>query len=136
MNNKKFFQIPVFGAQDNGQDTTLKSVVQACDAKNLGAGVTKKLDVDMKAINTDEGAEEVLPYYCSTDLCNVKVSLQTEMAEKMAAVLNEALEDLEKTGEAEAEKNEANVGGTGGAAQTTVAVATIAFSMAMACLAL
>ena len=98
--------------------------------------MTKKLDVDMKAINTDEGAEEVLPYYCSTDLCNVKVSLQTEMAEKMAAVLNEALEDLEKTGEAEAEKNEANVGGTGGAAQTTVAVATIAFSMAMACLAL
>ena len=117
--------------------------MQACSDENLGE-LTKKFVVP-EALHDLTDGDHVLPYYCTEELCNVKAPVEEVIATK--AKLTEMLAanpkkpegaggNNEETGEAEAEKGEANVGGTGGAAQTTVAVATIAFSMAMARLAL
>ena len=82
--------------------------------------MTKRLDTPAE-IGDDlkEGAELEFSYYCIFDFCNIKLVLQNKMDELL-----------------EYREDEAKVGGTGGAAQTTVAVATISFSMAMARLAL
>ena len=117
--NQKFFQIPAFGAQ--ARPRSLKGVVQVCDHTNINInGETKRLNTPAN-IGDDlkEGAELEFSYYCTFDLCNIKLEIQEEMHELLAH-----------------REDEAKVGGTGGAAQTTVAVATIAFSMAMARLAL
>ena len=112
--------------------------MQACSDENLG-DKTKKFVVP-EALHDLTDGDHVLPYYCTEELCNVKAPVEEVIATK--AKLTEMLAanpkkpegagNNEETGEAEAEKGEANVGGTGGAVQTTVAVATIAFSMAMA----
>ena len=82
--------------------------------------MTERLDTPAE-IGDDlkEGAELEFSYYCTFDYCNIKLVLQNEMADQL-----------------EYKEDEAKERGTGGAAQTTVAVATIAFSMAMARLAL
>ena len=114
MNNQKIFQIPAI-AEKKG---TIKSVVQACDAENLG-DKTKKFVVP-EALHDLTDGDHVLPYYCSEELCNVEAPVEAVIKDKesMTAFLKE------------------NPKGTAGAAQTTVAVATIAFSMVMARLAL
>ena len=60
----------------------------------------------MELHDLKEGAVVKLPYYCSEELCNVQAPIEAEIKTKA------------------------------GAAQTTVAVATIAFSMVMTRLAL
>ena len=114
MNNQKIFQIPAI-AEKKG---TIKSVVQACSDENLG-DKTKKFVVP-EALHDLTDGDHVLPYYCSEELCNVEAPIEAVIKDKesMTAFLKE------------------NPKGTAGAAQTTVAVATIAFSMVMARLAL
>ena len=106
--NQKFFQIPAFGAP-----RSLKNVVQVCDAT---IGNWRKHLVTPAELGDDlkEDAELEFSYYCIYDLCNIKPVLELRLDELLGR------------------EDEAKVGGTGGAAQTTVAVATIAFSMAMA----
>ena len=73
-----------------------------------------------------------LPYYCKEDNCNVQAKIEEEIKTK------EKLEAMVKDNKAahSGEGSENADGAEGGAAQTTVAVATIAFSMVMARLAL
>ena len=78
--------------------------------------LTKKFETPEEIVNND-----LVSFYCKADDCNV--------AEEITKVLKE---DVAKT--LEAMKAVGNV--KAGAAQTSVAVATIAFSMAMARLAL
>jgi len=109
---RNFFLIPALA----GAKPSLGAVTkQACDAKNLGE-LTKKFETPAKIENDSE-----VSFYCTTDDCNV--------AEEITKVIKE---DVAKT--LEAMKAVGNV--KAGAAQTSVAVATIAFSMAMARLAL
>ena len=89
--------------------------LQACNAEKLGE-LTKKFEHPETIENDSE-----VSFYCTTDDCNV--------AEEITKVIKE---DVAKT--LEAMKAVGNV--KAGAAQTSVAVATIAFSMAMARLAL
>merc|ERR1711935_472767 len=110
-----------------GQKGTIKSVAQSCAAKDLGKS-TVKFVVPVDLHDLKEAAEVKLPYYCKADNCNVKAPIEAEIKTKelMAALL------LKNPKEAEI-----MTGGPGaGAAQTSVAVATIAFSMVMARLAL
>merc|ERR1739848_69456 len=105
------------------------SVAQSCSNEKLGDKTTK-FDVP-DALHELKDGEEKLPYYCKADLCNVNKPIEDAIKTK------EAMAKLLQENPKEAEKSNANVGGgTGGAAQTSVAVATIAFSMVMARLAL
>ena len=88
---------------------------------------TTKFEVP-EALHALKNGEEKLSYYCKADLCNVKAPI--EAAIKDQAAMEKLLKENPKT-----EKMEENLG-PNGAAQTTVAVATIAFSMVMARLAL
>merc|ERR1712088_657692 len=108
---------------------SIKSVVQSCDTKDLKE-LTKKFVVPVELHDLEEGAVVKLPYYCSEELCNVQAPIEAEIKtkEKMAELL---------TANPKGDDNPKNhLGPKGGAAQTTVAVATIAFSMVMARLAL
>merc|ERR1711935_363782 len=110
-----------------GKKGTIKSVAQSCDAKDLGES-TLKFVVPVDLHDLKEAAEVKLPYYCKADNCNVKTPIEAEIKTKelMAALLVKNPKEAEIM-----------TGGPGaGAAQTSVAVATIAFSMVMARLAL
>merc|ERR1712008_137555 len=111
-----------------GKKGTIKSVAQSCDAKDLGES-TLKFVVPVDLHDLKEAAEVKLPYYCKADNCNVKAPIEAEIAtkEKMAALLvkNPKKAEIDTAGLPIA-----------GAAQTSVAVASIAFSMVMARLAL
>merc|ERR1711935_928680 len=111
-----------------GKKGTIKSVAQSCDAKDLGES-TLKFVVPVDLHDLKEAAEVKLPYYCKADNCNVKTPIEAEIKTKelMAALLLKNPEG--------AEINTAGLP-IAGAAQTSVAVATIAFSMVMARLAL
>merc|ERR1711971_918845 len=108
---------------------TVKEITkQACHTKDL-EGKTKVFVIP-EALHDLKDGEVDLPYYCSADDCNIKKAIDDAIAENnMAATLSDPNNKGHK-----AEKAETNVGG--GAAQTSVAVATIAFSMVMARLAL
>ena len=75
-----------------------------------------------------------LPYYCTADNCNIQQAIDDAIAEKQMAT---TLSDPNNTGHRAKIGTAGHEGNTvGGAAQTSVAVATIAFSMVMARLAL
>merc|ERR1712008_648631 len=109
-----------------GKKGTIKSVAQSCDAKDLGES-TLKFVVPVDLHDLKEASEVKLPYYCKADNCNVKAPIEAEIAtkEKMAALLV-----------ANPKNPKLETGIVSGATQTSVAVATIAFSMVMARLAL
>ena len=118
---------------------TIESVAQSCNTKDL-AGSLSIFDVPVDLHDLTEGAKVVLPYYCSEELCNVEAPIKAEIEtkEKMAALLAANPKGADG-GDNPADDAEIGTMGTNpvaGAAQTTVAVATIAFSMVMARLAL
>ena len=82
--------------------------------------MTKKFDTPAELHDLKEGADVVLPYYCTEELCNVEAPVEAVIKDKQSM----------------ADHLKANPKATSGAAQTTVAVATIALSMVMARLAL
>merc|ERR1711971_71207 len=104
-------KITLAGAKPSLGDITK----QACNAKKLGE-LTKKFEHPEKIENDSE-----VSFYCTTDDCNV--------AEEITKVIKENVADT-----IAAMKGVGTV--KAGAAQTSVAVATITFSMAMARLAL
>ena len=114
---------------------TIESVAQSCNTKDL-AGSLSIFDVPVDLHDLTEGAKVVLPYYCSEELCNVEAPIKAEIEtkEKMAALL--AANPKPAEGADDAEIGTMGTNPVGGAAQTTVAVATISFSMVMARLAL
>lgn len=83
---------------------------------------TKTFVISQKLHDLADG-EEKLPYYCKDELCNIKKAVEDAIKDKaaMAAMLSDPNNEGHKVS---------------GAAQTSVAVATIAFSMVMARLAL
>ena len=87
---------------------------QACDAKALEATTTKFFEHPEKIVNDAE-----VSFYCTADDCNVDQAIKDVLKENVADTIA-AMKGTVKAG----------------AAQTSVAVATIAFSMAMARLAL
>ena len=93
----------------------LSFVKQECDAKDLGDS-KQKFEFPEKI---KEGIE--ISFYCNWDHCNTK----GEIRDILKNNATETIKAMEK----------ANGGAYGGAAQTTLAVATILFSMAMARLA-
>ena len=93
---------------------------QECVAKDL-AKLTKKFETPEEIVN-----DAVVSFYCKADDCNVAGEITKVLKEDVA----KTLEAMKAVGHAVTEDKPA------GAAQTTVAVATIAFSMAMARLAL
>merc|ERR1712166_39727 len=94
---------------------------QACDAKDL-KNFTKEFIIPEKI-----EAGDSITFYCKANGCNMEKEIKDILKENAA-----------KTIEAMKEANEAKITEdvTAGAAQTTVAVATIALSMVMARLAL
>merc|ERR1711997_1260272 len=105
---------------------TIKRVVQSGATENL-EDKTKKFVVP-EALHALTDGEQKLPYYCKADLCNVNKPIEDAIKDK------EAMAKLLTENPKKADKKETNLG-PNGAAQTTVAVATIAFSMVMASLA-
>merc|ERR1739842_24184 len=103
---------------------------QACDAKDL-KGATKFFVVPAEIVNDAE-----VSFYCTADDCNVEKEIKDILKDDSAKTIAEMkkVNEAHKKATAGGDKNNLAVGG--GAAQTTVAVATIAFSMAMARLAL
>ena len=93
---------------------------QECITKDLG-NLTKKFDIPPKI-----DAGDSITFYCKTNDCNVKKEIENILKEDAATTI--------------AAIKEANKPPTkpigAGAAQSTVAIATIAFSMVMARLAL
>merc|ERR1739838_829164 len=87
--------------------------IQACNAKDLG-DLTTKFEHPVKIVNDAE-----VSFYCTTDDCNVDQAIKGVLKENVADTIAVMKAPVKA-----------------GAAQTTVAVATIAFSMAMARLAL
>merc|ERR1712195_63857 len=100
---------------------TIVFAKQGCDKKDLAGFVVPAALHDLK-----EDAELQLPYYCKEDNCNIEKAIKDEIEtkEKMTALL------------VANPKAEIATAGSSGAAQTTVAVATIALSVVMARLAL
>merc|ERR1711935_365429 len=96
---------------------------QGCNAKVVEG--TKKFVVPEELHDLKEGAVVPLPYYCNTDNCNTKKAINDEIEkkEKMAALLKDNPKNP---------KMDIAGPNIAGAAQTSVAVATIAFSMVMA----
>merc|ERR1712083_820655 len=102
-----------------------------CDAKDLGETTTKKFETPDPIVKDSE-----VSYYCKADNCNVEQEIKNVLKEDSAKTIAEMKKVAPATVATKAaDIDEANVVG-GGAAQTTVAVATIAFGMAMARLAL
>ena len=95
---------------------------QECVTKDLG-NLTKKFDIPPKI-----DAGDSITFYCNTAECNVQKEIKNILKEDAATTIA-AIKEANKT-PTKADKAK------GGAAQTTVAVATILFSMAMARLAL
>merc|ERR1712086_948645 len=95
---------------------------QECITKDLG-NLTKKFDIPPKI-----DAGDSITFYCNTAECNVQKEIKNILKEDAATTIA-AIKEANKT---PTKADEAK----GGAAQTTVAVATILFSMAMARLAL
>ena len=92
---------------------------QECITKDLG-NLTKKFDIPPKI-----DAGDSITFYCNTAECNVQKEIKNILKEDAAttiAAIKEANKPPTKPGN--------------GAAQSTVAIATIAFSMVMARLAL
>merc|ERR1739838_82915 len=87
---------------------------QACDAKALEATTTKFFEHPEKIVNDAE-----VSFYCTADDCNVDQAIKDVLKENVADTIA-AMKGTVKAG----------------AAQTSVAVATITFSMVMARLAL
>ena len=104
--------------------------IQACKTKALEATTTKFFEHPEKIVNDAE-----VSFYCTVEDCNVdqaiKDVLKKDVPETIAAMkaVGSAVKGTTSVGGGDNEE-------TGGAAQTTVAVATITFSMAMARLAL
>merc|ERR1740129_230001 len=97
-----------------GDKPSLGAVIkQACAAKDL-EDLTTKFEHPVKIENDAE-----VSFYCKTDNCNVDQAIKGVLKENVADTIA-AMKGTVKAG----------------AAQTSVAVATIAFSMAMARLAL
>ena len=102
---------------------------QECVAKEVG---TKTFEVPVDGIK--DGAE--VSFYCKEDDCNKDQAIKDVLKED-GAKTEAAMKAAGATVEKQAAKAGAKLGPkTNGAAQTTVAVATIAFSMIMARLAL
>ena len=97
--------------------------------------VAIKFQVPKELHDLKEGAKVKLPYYCKADNCNVKKPVEDAIKTKGAMAAMLAKHPKGATGKP-GEKPEGKPEGENGAAQTTVAVATIALSMVMARLAL
>merc|ERR1712203_311745 len=113
--------ITLTGAKPTGTVVTK----QECIAKDLGEA-TKMFEVPVAIVNN-----AVVSFYCKADDCNAEKEITDVLKEdgpETLKAMNKVTEDHKKAPEGDDKK--------GGAAQTTVAVATIAFSMAMARLAL
>ena len=85
--------------------------IQACNAKDLG-DLTTKFEHPVKIVNDAE-----VSFYCTVEDCNVDQAIKDVLKKDVP----ETIAAMKAVGTVKA-----------GAAQTTVAVATIAFSMAMA----
>merc|ERR1712172_175151 len=119
-------KITLNGAKPEGTAVT----AQACDDRDL-----KEATKLFEPIPAEIVKDAVATFYCKDDDCNVdaeiKAAFKADSATTIAA-MKKVNEDHKK-----AKKGTMGPDGkTAGAAQTTVAVATIAFSMAMARLAL
>merc|ERR1719418_533508 len=104
-----------------------------CDAMPLG-DKTKIFVVPEELHELADTAGVQLPYYCKEDNCNVQAKIEAEI--KTKAKLEAMVKDNKAAHSGEGSENADEGTHKGGAAQTTVAVATIAFSMVMARLAL
>ena len=107
----EFFLIPAL----TGDKPSLGQFIKGCDATDLGES-TEKFEHPIKIENNAS-----VTFYCNTDNCNGEKPFNSFLRKNVA----ETIAAMKAVGTVKA-----------GAAQTTVAVATIAFSMAMARLAL
>merc|ERR1719418_174340 len=107
-----------------------------CDAMPLG-DKTKIFVVPEELHELADTPGVQLPYYCKEDNCNVQAKIEAEITEKekLEAMVKDN-KDNKASHSGEGSENADEGTHKGGAAQTTVAVATIAFSMVMARLAL
>merc|ERR1712008_309604 len=99
---------------------------QACDDEVLGANTTLKFDVPTTLKKTDK-----LTFYCKANDCNV----QEEIKKIIKGYNTKTIEAIKAANKAAIKAPGADTT-VAGAAQSTVAIATIAFSVVMARLAL